>query len=149
MGWISRYRRRKLLLRRIKESDARFDALAREYDQLNALSKLLGRAVAVDTMPPAYAQLYLQNKKVEAEYMPIEDELERLDASSLSLWLTNILVDAFVLAAAIVIASVRNVSRSVRKLRSHRRSRSKKPATLAMMSPYDFLARVAGSVISG
>ena len=128
MGWISRYRRRKLLLRWLKESDARFDALAREYDQLNALSKLLGRAVAVDTMPPAYAQLHLQNKKVDAEYLPIEDELERLDASSLSLWLTNTLVDASVLVAVIVIAPVRNTWRRVRKLRSGGRSRSKKPA---------------------
>ncbi|MDN5274591.1 MAG: hypothetical protein JWP06_492 [Candidatus Saccharibacteria bacterium] len=128
MRWFRCWLRRRVLLRRLKSSDARYDVLSARRDQLNALDVLLGGNAAVTEIKELYILLDEQDALCEKDYVPIEDELELLESSSISRWLLYRSVDIVTVVAAGVVVIVRTIRRLIRRTRSRMRRQSKMPA---------------------
>lgn len=120
MRWFRRWLRRRVLLRRLRLSDARYDVLSAQRDQLNALDTLLGGNLAIPEIKELYVLLDEQDALCEKVYAPIEDELELLESSSISRWLLHRSVGVMTVAAIVIIVIVRTLRRLMRRRRSTR-----------------------------
>jgi hypothetical protein len=138
MKWFRRWLRRRVLLHRLKSSDARYDILSAERDKLNALSAQLGGKSNPEIIE-AYARLDQQDKLCEMVYIPIETELRLLDSASISRWLLYRSVDAVEAIAIAIVLRLPRIRRAMRRGYSRMKRQTKTPARPSDDEPFQTL----------